>query len=299
MCALDVALPRTSPPWLSRQGGFLIAFWLLTYSIFTVRGRLLPDDALAWLSPKRLLAITLGTFFLWLAMSLQDRVSSRAPSFRVSAALLTSAAAAVGLLVVRSLFDDLISGADPSSLADETRWLLIWLGYFLAWLSLHLAFSNNRRAERILASVEEVSHPAVSATAAEPENVIWLHRNQQRIRVAVESIEWAEAEGNYVRIYGSDGAGLLRASLSQLEMHLGKGRFVRTHRSAICRRTSIVAIERQSTGAYVALLASGARVPVGRRIGQEILSELRMTGSPRSGTPPSRDIHPCRMTPVA
>lgn len=282
MFALNRAQPRTSPPWLGRQGGFLIAFWLLTYSIFTVRGRLLPDDPLAWLSPKRLLAITLGTFFLWVAMSLQDRVSSRPLPIRIAAVLSTSAGAAIGLLVVRSLFDDLISGADPSSLADETRWLLIWLGYFLAWLSLHLAVGNGRRAQAIPRSVQEAAQPAAFAAREEPEDVIWLHRNQQRIRVAVASIEWAEAEGNYVRIYASDGAGLLRASLSQIEDRLGKGQFVRTHRSAICRRSSIIAIERQSTGAYVALLASGARVPVGRRLGQELLNELRMSGPPRS-----------------
>jgi DNA-binding LytR/AlgR family response regulator len=37
------------------------------------------------------------------------------------------------------------------------------------------------------------------------------------------------------------------------------------HRSAICRRESIVSLRRRPTGAMTAVLASGDEAPVGRR----------------------------------
>lgn len=241
-------------------------FWIVTYVIFTIRGRLL-DAPLDWISAKRLLAISIGTLFLALSMAIQNRVDRRRLPARLAVVFASSLAAAAALLVVRSLLD--VFGGDRSGMADEVRWLLIWLGYFLAWQGIYVALTPQRSAE-----------PAVVAQhlpprAADDGEAIWAHRNQQRVRVPIGSIERVEAEGNYVRVYTSEGASLLRASMSQIEERLGTTDFVRTHRSAICRRSAIAAVERRPTGAYVATLASGAQVPVGRRFGQKILGELR------------------------
>lgn len=277
MQAMEIEHPRRSPPLIGVQRRLLVIFWVVTYGIFTIRGRLLVDP-LEWLSAKRLLAITVGTFCLWLAMSFQDRISDRRLSVRVRAALVSSTGAATVLLLVRSVLDGL--GDQHSGVAHELRWLLNWLGYYLAWLGLYVGILLSRREPL---QPQPAPQPAAlsSETQEEPvrsndgQEVIWAQRNQQRVRVPVAAIERVEAEGNYVRLHSTDGTSLLRASMAQIEERLGKADFVRTHRSAICRTAAIAAIERRPSGAYIALLKSGARIPVGRRVGQQLLEDLR------------------------
>jgi two-component system response regulator AlgR len=106
---------------------------------------------------------------------------------------------------------------------------------------------------------------------------LWIHRHRERVRVPVDEIEWIEGYGDYARIHGPRLSGLARITLSALEEQLDPGKFVRVHRSAICRRQSIVSLRRRSTGAMTALLASGEDVPVGRRYLQRLRSQVGST----------------------
>ena len=51
--------------------------------------------------------------------------------------------------------------------------------------------------------------------------------------VDVESIDWVEAEGNYVRLYAGDQVHLMRETMSGLIEKIGADRFFRIHRSRI------------------------------------------------------------------
>lgn len=93
---------------------------------------------------------------------------------------------------------------------------------------------------------------------------LWAYRHREFVRVRIEDVEWVSAEGDYVRLHGADGGGLMRMTLSALEGRLDPELFLRVHRSAICRRTAITGVRRKATGALTATLASGAEVPVGR-----------------------------------
>jgi two-component system response regulator AlgR len=93
---------------------------------------------------------------------------------------------------------------------------------------------------------------------------LWVHRHREFLRVPVEEIDWIEGHGDYARIRGRQSAGLVRTTLAALEDRLDPAQFIRTHRSAICRKAAIVSLRRKPSGAMTVLLANGEEAPVGR-----------------------------------
>lgn len=98
-----------------------------------------------------------------------------------------------------------------------------------------------------------------------PLDSFWVHRHGGFVRVPVDEVDWIEGHGDYARIHGQSAAGLARTTLAALETKLDPERFVRVHRSAICRKAAIRELHRRATGAVVVRLANGDEAPVGRR----------------------------------
>ena len=117
------------------------------------------------------------------------------------------------------------------------------------------------------------------APEPQPVDALWVHRHREIVRVPVEDIHWIEGYGDYARIHGTDFVALVRATLNSLEAKLDQAGFVRVHRSAICRRTAIVALKRRPTGAMAVLLASGEEAPVGRSFVPGLRALLKAVGS--------------------
>jgi two-component system response regulator AlgR len=105
---------------------------------------------------------------------------------------------------------------------------------------------------------------------------LWVHRHREFVRVPVEEIDWIEGHGDYARIHGRQFVGLARTTLTALEAKLDPQRFIRAHRSAICRKAAIVSLRRRSTGAMTVLLANGDEAPVGRSYVPGLRALLRM-----------------------
>ena len=117
-------------------------------------------------------------------------------------------------------------------------------------------------AGRAVMNGEDASDAASSPLAVA--NDLWVHRHQEFVRVPVEGIAWIEAHGDYVKVHSEEGGGLVRTTLSALEAKLDPRKFIRVHRSAICRRDAVTGLRRHATGALSASLDNGDRVPVGR-----------------------------------
>jgi two-component system response regulator AlgR len=94
----------------------------------------------------------------------------------------------------------------------------------------------------------------------------WVSKHREMVRVSVSDLIWVEAEGDYVRFHGAGpgAGGLARATLSEIERSLDPAIFVRVHRSAISRRSSIIAVRRNSSGSMTATLITGEKIAVGR-----------------------------------
>lgn len=120
---------------------------------------------------------------------------------------------------------------------------------------------------------------ARAAPARAGVDALWVHRHREFVRVPVEEIDWIEGHGDYARIHGPHFTGLARTTLTALDARLDPERFMRVHRSAICRRAAIVSLKRRATGAMAVLLANGDEAPVGRSYVPGLRALLKIVGS--------------------
>ncbi len=82
--------------------------------------------------------------------------------------------------------------------------------------------------------------------------------------VSVASVDYFEAESNYVRLRVGDHSYLIRDTLTNLSAQLDPAHFVRVHRSLIVQTSRIVEAESLFAGEYVLFLSTGRRLTSGR-----------------------------------
>lgn len=261
--------------------GCALAFWVATYLLFVTWNQLQTEFPLAVWQARRLLTTMLGALLFYGFTLLADRIAGR--NFRDRALITVAAALGCGVVMIlgRAVIDHLVVSTlnePPSSWSRHFRFTMIWGGYFagasLAFLS--LAPGKTARAHSTEASPlpsKPPDPPEVANDASFPE-ALWVSRGRETVRVPVEAIQWVEAEGDYVRLHARTGGGLLRGTLTGLEAKLDPAVFARVHRSAICRRSAIVAMLRKPSGALAVRLDSGAEVPVGRRYRDSVVDML-------------------------
>jgi hypothetical protein len=90
-------------------------------------------------------------------------------------------------------------------------------------------------------------------------------------RIALEEIEYVDAQGNYARLMTTRGRYLVRETMARLETRLGV-EFLRVHRSLIVRRDRVERLEAAANGGFHIVLASGARLRSGRSYRAAILA---------------------------
>jgi DNA-binding LytR/AlgR family response regulator len=93
---------------------------------------------------------------------------------------------------------------------------------------------------------------------------LWVHQRGQMVRVPIETLEWIEAEGEYVRLHLKDQSFLFRSSISSLAEKLADFGFARIHRSTIINESLLTAIHSNRRG-IKAVLNSGVTLAVGRK----------------------------------
>ena len=82
--------------------------------------------------------------------------------------------------------------------------------------------------------------------------------------VDVESIDWVEAEGNYVRLYVGDQVHLMRDTMNALIEKIGAHRFSRIHRSRIVNVKRVKELLIAGGGDYQVVLWDGTRLGLSR-----------------------------------
>ena len=91
--------------------------------------------------------------------------------------------------------------------------------------------------------------------------------------VPASSIDYIEAQDDYVRVSAAGKAWLKNQRMSELEAQLDPQVFIRIHRSYIVNLGSIARIEPSSKDNYCAVLNDGAKLPISRS-GYQKLREL-------------------------
>lgn len=122
--------------------------------------------------------------------------------------------------------------------------------------------------DRLLAFLERVEAPAR-----------WLQRLTVRTGartsfIPVASVDYLEAEENYVRVHVGDRSSLVRETLTALAARLDPARFVRVHRSLVVQVARVTAVESLDAGEYVLVLATGRKLVSGRTYRQAVQEAL-------------------------
>jgi len=100
------------------------------------------------------------------------------------------------------------------------------------------------------------------------------------VKVPVGSIDWLQAEDNYVRLHAAGRSHLVRTTLSALEKRLGSSDFVRIHRSAMVSIARIVRLRRLASDRYAVILTDGAQLRVSRAYRKRVVAAVRTPLTP-------------------
>lgn len=119
---------------------------------------------------------------------------------------------------------------------------------------------------RFAATMKRVTkHLQGGSHVVERERAIVVTTPRGTLVVPLREIDWIEAADNYARIWTGGKSYLLRESLGTLEDRIGSSGFVRAHRRALVRLDAVQRLISAESVETVAVLTSGARIPVSRR----------------------------------
>jgi two-component system LytT family response regulator len=125
------------------------------------------------------------------------------------------------------------------------------------------------RAVKKVLSLATPSGPDAAALAEGAAGAGYQHRivvkDGGSIRIIpATDILYLEADDDYVRIFTPGAKFLKKATLTRLENSLDPQQFVRVHRSYLIPVSSVAKIEPYEKESHLAILHSGARVPVSK-----------------------------------
>ena len=129
-----------------------------------------------------------------------------------------------------------------------------------------------RAAERVEREADEPDKRVaalVGGAVAPPLERFVVRGGGRLLFVPVESVDWIEAAGNYVRLHQGGQEHLLRRTLSGLARRVGD-RFVRIRRTALVNARAITALEPYGKGSYVVHLRGGTRLVSSRYAGRTL-----------------------------
>lgn len=128
-------------------------------------------------------------------------------------------------------------------------------------------FSQARFDAAVLRARQLQGQPAqgVASLIAETtlQRIVIRDRNQLQF-VAVDDIDYIEAQDDYILIHGAGKSTMKTQTLSDIEKQLDPARFVRVHRSFLINIDKMQCIERVAKDSMNALMPGGVRVPISR-----------------------------------
>jgi two-component system, LytTR family, response regulator len=103
----------------------------------------------------------------------------------------------------------------------------------------------------------------VSLTAPQNERIVIKDGSKIKI-IPIQDVHYLEAADDFVKVFTKEGYFLKNKTMSHFEQVLDPSQFVRSHRSYIVNLQQITRIDPYEKDNHVAILRSGAKVPVSR-----------------------------------
>ncbi|WP_048876382.1 LytR/AlgR family response regulator transcription factor [Saccharomonospora saliphila] len=142
----------------------------------------------------------------------------------------------------------------------------------------------DKAVARVVEKLDAVPSPAPTVSAEQvrtDDEVIPVELGGTTKLIPRSSVRWVEAQGDYARLYTTEGSHLVRIPLAQLEQRWEKAGFVRIHRSYLVALPLITEL-RMAQGGYQVVIGEDEKVlPVSRRHTRELKDKL--VGSSRAG----------------
>jgi two-component system, LytTR family, response regulator len=118
---------------------------------------------------------------------------------------------------------------------------------------------------------------ALQAGAKQTDRLVFK-QDGRVIFVRANTIDWVEADGNYVRFHCGNEAHYVRETLTGLEAQLPADKFMRVSRSAIVNLDRIKEFQQLFYGDYAVILQTGARLTLSRNYRNRL---EKLLGRPR------------------
>lgn len=144
----------------------------------------------------------------------------------------------------------------------------------------------DRAITRVIDKLAAAAAPPPGALGGEPgvkndDEVIPVELAGTTKLIPRSSVRWVEAQGDYARLFTTEGSHLVRIPLAQLEERWEKAGFVRIHRSFLVALPLITEL-RMGQGGYQVVIGNEEKVlPVSRRHTRALKD--RLVGSGRNG----------------
>ena len=141
-------------------------------------------------------------------------------------------------------------------------------------LSLQRTLASMADGRRARAEPPSEMTPEPAEARPTPLRRLGVRQGSRITLVDVDSIDWLEADGDYVRIHAGTANHLVLQRLHALEEALEPGTFVRIHRSVLVRAARIRELHRESDGGGSIVLRDGVRLRVARGRWDELQAAL-------------------------
>lgn len=160
---------------------------------------------------------------------------------------------------------------------DATDYLLKPVQFDRLWQAIERA--KRRRYLRNLADRAGGASTPVPATGKDGhDDGIWVQSRSGALFVPTDSIDWIEAQRDYVLLHTPTRSHMVRMSMRALEERLDSGRLMRVHRSAFARPENVVEVQKMGRAINALVLRDGAIVQVGPNYARAVAGRLGMSG---------------------
>jgi two-component system, LytTR family, response regulator len=148
------------------------------------------------------------------------------------------------------------------------------------------AASQRDRLMQIIAEItgcgelvlEELMVHGRKAIASPRPEVLPIRQGRETLRLAVDSIEWVDAAGDYMCIHARGETHILRGTMKELEEVLDPKLFQRVHRSTIVNLRLVKSLRAHMNGEYFLKLEGGQELKLSRTYRDKIEYFLSSSG---------------------
>ena len=193
----------------------IAAFWAFAVLMLSIRAVIIDALPLAVLGPRRLIAAVLGALLCLGMARILAALRSHSFSIRVVCGVVGAFVMAVTLTSVTMAMNRVIlplPGAPPITLQESAQWVLVWLGYLLAWTGTHLALTYHWDSEehrQRAAQLAELTRDAQRAALRYQLNPHFLFNTLNTVSSLVMDRRNDEAERMLLNL-----AGFIRSTLT-------------------------------------------------------------------------------------